>query len=118
MWDGNSHKDGLRFQMLHGVKLSSAFSQIKSEGFVFLYRGIFPPLAQKTISLSLMFGVYDGCRRPLVEVYHLNQYQAKVIAGLSAGSVEAILAPFERIQTLLADEKYHRSLKNTPHAMK
>jgi hypothetical protein len=65
-----------------------------------------------------MFGVYDGTRRPLVEVYHLNQYQAKVLAGLTAGSVEAVLAPFERIQTLLADANYHKTLKNTPHAIR
>lgn len=42
--------------MLHGVQASSAFHQLRSEGITFLYRGIFPPLAQKTVSLALMFG--------------------------------------------------------------
>lgn len=49
-------------QMLHGVKIETAFKQLRTEGITFLYRGMFPPLAQKTLSLSLMFGVYDGIK--------------------------------------------------------
>lgn len=49
-------------QMLHGVKIGTAFKQLRTEGISFLYRGMFPPLAQKTLSLSLMFGVYDGIK--------------------------------------------------------
>lgn len=48
--------------MLHGVQIGTAFNQLKSEGMLYLYRGMFPPLAQKTLSLSLMFGVYDGIK--------------------------------------------------------
>lgn len=102
-------------QMLHGVKASSAVHQLRSEGILFLYRGIFPPLAQKTVSLSLMFGVYDGTRRPLVDV-GVNSYMAKTIAGLTAGTFEAALMPFERIQTLLADSTYHSLFRNTAQA--
>ncbi|XP_053694866.1 mitochondrial nicotinamide adenine dinucleotide transporter SLC25A51 [Sabethes cyaneus] len=105
-------------QMLHGVQLNQAYGQLRSEGFIYLYRGIFPPLAQRTISLSLMFGVYDGTRRPLVEYWGMNQYSAKTIAGLMAGSVEAILMPFERVQNLLADANYHQKYKNTHHAFR
>ncbi|XP_055601793.1 mitochondrial nicotinamide adenine dinucleotide transporter SLC25A51-like [Uranotaenia lowii] len=105
-------------QMLHGVQLNQAFGQLRSEGITFLYRGIFPPLAQKTISLSLMFGVYDGTRRPLVETWGVNQYTAKIVAGMTAGTVEAVLMPFERIQTLLADATYHQKYRNTPHAFR
>ncbi|XP_058451623.1 mitochondrial nicotinamide adenine dinucleotide transporter SLC25A51 [Malaya genurostris] len=105
-------------QMLHGVQLRQAFGQLRSEGITYLYRGIFPPLAQRTISLSLMFGVYDGTRRPLVEYCGMGQYSAKTIAGCMAGSVEAILMPFERIQTLLADANYHQKYKNTHHAFR
>lgn len=49
-------------QMLHGVKIGTAFNQLRHEGLVYLYRGMFPPLAQKTLSLSLMFGIYDGIK--------------------------------------------------------
>ncbi|CAO1414431.1 unnamed protein product [Diamesa tonsa] len=105
-------------QMLHGVKISTAFGQLRQEGLTFLYRGIFPPLAQKTLSLSLMFGVYDGIKRPAIEYYDMNPYLAKCIAGMVAGTVEAILMPFERIQTILADATYHKNYKNTHHAFK
>ncbi|XP_037039384.1 solute carrier family 25 member 51 isoform X1 [Bradysia coprophila] len=104
-------------QMLHGVQASSAFHQLRREGITFLYRGIFPPLAQKTLSLALMFGVYDGTRRPLVEI-GFNPYVAKIIAGVAAGTVEAALMPFERVQTLLADSTYHSLFKNTAQSFR
>lgn len=105
-------------QMLHGVPIGSALSQLRHEGLGFLYRGMLPPLAQKTISLSIMFGVFDGSRRYLVEDYRLNDYGAKVIAGVVAGSVESILLPFERVQTLLADSKFHQYFSNTQNAFR
>ncbi|EDV44090.1 uncharacterized protein Dana_GF18818 [Drosophila ananassae] len=105
-------------QMLHGVPITSAFAQLRHEGLGFLYRGMLPPLAQKTISLSIMFGVFDGTRRYLVEDYGMNDYGAKVIAGVVAGSAESILLPFERVQTLLADSKFHKYFSNTPNAFR
>lgn len=70
--------------MLHGVEIKSAVQELRHEGFAFLYRGILPPLAQRTVSLSLMFGLYDGTKRPLVK-YGANEYLAKTIAGMAAG---------------------------------
>lgn len=70
--------------MLHGVEIKSAIQELRHEGFAFLYRGILPPLAQRTVSLSLMFGLYDGTRRPLVKL-GFNEYLAKIIAGMTAG---------------------------------
>lgn len=105
-------------QMLHGVRISSAFSQLRHEGLLYLYRGMFPPLAQKTISLSIMFGVFDGTRRYLVDDYHMNAYKAKLTAGIAAGTVETLLLPFERVQTLLADAKYHKYFANTQGAFR
>lgn len=104
--------------MLHGVKIGAAFEQLRSEGIIFLYRGMFPPLAQRTLSLSLMFGVYDGIKRPAIEYYHMNQYSAKCLAGIIAGTFEAVLMPFERVQTVLADAAYHGKYKNTHHAFR
>ncbi|XP_013107152.1 mitochondrial nicotinamide adenine dinucleotide transporter SLC25A51 [Stomoxys calcitrans] len=105
-------------QILHDVPITSAFSQLRHEGLMFLYRGMFPPLAQKTISLSIMFGVFDGTRRYLVDDYYMNPYKAKIIAGIAAGTVETVLLPFERVQTLLAHSKYHEHFANTQHAFK
>ncbi|XP_037952439.1 mitochondrial nicotinamide adenine dinucleotide transporter SLC25A51 [Teleopsis dalmanni] len=105
-------------QMLHGVHITSAFGQLRHEGIGYLYRGMFPPLAQKTISLSLMFGVFDGTRRYFVDKFNMNLYAAKVLAGIASGSVEAALMPFERVQTLLAHSKFHGAFANTPAAFR
>ncbi|KAJ8921052.1 hypothetical protein NQ315_015848 [Exocentrus adspersus] len=104
-------------QMLHGVKLHHAFHQLRGEGILFLYRGMLPPLCQKTFSLSIMFGVYEEVRSHLSE-RGFSTYTAKALGGLASGTTEAILMPFERIQTLLADGKYHDEYRNTLHAFK
>lgn len=103
--------------MLHGVGLKNASSQLVNEGFSTLYRGIGPPLFQKTISTSLMFGTYDAIQKPLLES-NLNSKLAKIIAALAAGTVEATLAPFERVQTLLQDNHYNKNFRNMRHAIK
>ncbi|KAJ8968562.1 hypothetical protein NQ314_002226 [Rhamnusium bicolor] len=104
-------------QMLHGVKAHHAFQQLKDEGLFYLYRGMLPPLCQKTLSLSIMFGVYEEVRRNLVE-YGINSYAAKAMGAMASGTTEAILMPFERVQTLLADARYHDEFRNTIHAFK
>lgn len=104
-------------QMLLGVPASSAYQQLRAEGMLFLYRGILPPLAQKTVSLSLMFGVYDGTRRPLRDA-GVAPVTASVLAGLMAGTCEAALMPFERVQTLLADSTHNHLFRNTAQAFR
>ncbi|KAK9694049.1 Mitochondrial carrier protein [Popillia japonica] len=104
-------------QMLHGVKVHSAFRELRNEGLRYLYRGILPPLLQKSVSLSIMFGVYEESRRVLVRT-HLNNHVVRALSGLIAGSVEAVFTPLERIQTLLQDSAYHQNFRNTFHAFK
>nr|CAD7457786.1 unnamed protein product [Timema tahoe] len=104
-------------QMIHNVGVSNAFGQLSNEGFYFLYRGILPPLCQKTITLSLMFGIYEECRRPLMAM-QVPPLLAKSSAAIIAGSVEVIIMPLERVQTLLQDQRYNRSFKNTHHAFR
>lgn len=103
--------------MLHGVGLKNATSQLVNEGFSTLYRGITPPLLQKTISTSLMFGTYDAIQKPLLES-NINSSLAKIIAALMAGTAEASLTPFERVQTLLQDKQYNKNFINMRHAIK
>ncbi|XP_056630695.1 mitochondrial nicotinamide adenine dinucleotide transporter SLC25A51 [Diorhabda carinulata] len=104
-------------QILHGTQIIPAFLQLKNEGFYYLYRGILPPMCQKTLSMSLMFGIYEEVRRPLVQL-GFNPYTAKTIGALTSGTTEAILMPFERVQTILADSKHHIEYKNTIHVFK
>ncbi|XP_068628334.1 mitochondrial nicotinamide adenine dinucleotide transporter SLC25A51 [Battus philenor] len=102
-------------QMMHGVEATLALNQLQKEGLAFLYRGMLPPLLQRSMSMSLMFGVYDECLQPLLH-HQINPYVAKSIAGIVAGCFEATLMPFERLQTLLIHPKYHKEFKNTAHA--
>ncbi|KAF9815017.1 hypothetical protein SFRURICE_010575 [Spodoptera frugiperda] len=102
-------------QMMHGVETHFAFHQLRREGLPFLYRGMLPPLMQRSLSMSLMFGVYDECLQPLLE-YKVNPYIAKTCAGFVAGCFEATLMPFERVQTLLIHPEYHKKFKNTADA--
>lgn len=103
--------------MLDGISAFKAIQQLHNEGIYYLYRGMLPPLAQKTVSLSIMFGVYEEVRRPLIS-NGVNPYLAKAAGGMIAGSMEAILMPFERIQTLLASSTYHKQFRNTYHAFR
>lgn len=105
----------LLLQMMHGVEATFALNQLQKEGLTYLYRGMLPPLLQRTMSMSLMFGVYDECLQPLLQ-YNVNTYTAKTVAGIVAGCCEATLMPFERLQTLLIHPKFHQQFKNTPHA--
>ncbi|XP_015594666.1 solute carrier family 25 member 51 [Cephus cinctus] len=104
-------------QMLEGIPSGTAVHQLSQEGIKLLYRGILPPLCQKTLSLSIMFSVYEGCRQRL---YLLTGKKglSKILAANIAGTSEAILMPLERIQTLLQDWRYHNKFRNTSHAFK
>ncbi|XP_053973960.1 mitochondrial nicotinamide adenine dinucleotide transporter SLC25A51 isoform X1 [Hylaeus anthracinus] len=104
-------------QILEGVPANTALQQISKEGVRLLYRGILPPLCQKTLSLSIMFSMYEGCKDRLYMLTN-NDILVRVLAAHFAGTAEAILTPLERVQTLLQDWRYHGKLKNTSHAFK
>lgn len=106
-------------QMLHGVKTTSAVKQLYTEGFSYLYRGILPPLCQKTVSVSIMFGCYEDYQKRFPpEFQEAWPKTTKAIAATLAGCTEAILSPFERIQTLMQDKSYHGRFVNTAHAFR
>jgi hypothetical protein len=103
--------------MLHGMHTRNAFIQLKAEGFQFLYRGILPPLCQKTVSVSIMFGMFNHYQMVLdARVPQWNAHVKKSTAAAAAGLTEAVLAPFERVQMLLQDSHYHQRFRNTAHA--
>ncbi|NWT88549.1 S2551 protein, partial [Lanius ludovicianus] len=83
-------------QQLYGLRTQDAVRQLRRDGLRTLYRGILPPLMQKTTTLALMFGLYAAL----------------------AGTTEAVLTPFERVQTLLQDYKHHDKFTNTYQAFK
>jgi len=103
-------------QQLHGISALEAVNQLKREGMFALYRGILPPLLQKSVSYSLMFGCYHEYRRTLQDGFGMDKNTSVFLSAMLAGCTEALLTPFERIQTLMLDAKYGKQFKNTPHA--
>lgn len=90
---------------------------------------------QKTICTSLMFGTYDFYRRLLllVKQHHSaclpesglrgsssteETVFIRLLASSCSGLTEALLTPFERVQTLMQIPKYNDSFKNFFEAFK
>ncbi|TTG17228.1 Solute carrier family 25 member 51 [Bagarius yarrelli] len=106
-------------QQLHGLRALEAVGQLQKEGLRTLYRGLLPPLLQKTVTVALMFGLYDDFSRLLL--HHGGSCGAPEIltrstAAFMAGTAEAVLTPFERVQTLLQDHRHAGRFRNTAHA--
>ncbi len=112
-------------QQLDGIGFKQAFVQLKSEGISHIYRGILPPLLQKSASYSIMFGTQHEYYLLLKKWSLKYTFQSKSIdhlltgiAGGLAGLTEATLTPFERVQAVLQVEKFHNSYTNTLHVFR
>ncbi|EDV20413.1 uncharacterized protein TRIADDRAFT_31936 [Trichoplax adhaerens] len=106
-------------QQIHGINLSSAVKQLQLEGVRNLYRGLGPPLLLKCTTLSLTFGLYDFYNKQIHRWNHgstLPALPVKLLAATLAGTTEAILTPFERVQVLLQDRHQQRKYTNTVQA--
>ena len=103
-------------QQIHGIRLHHAVHQMYKEGFLYLYRGLLPPLMQRTATVSLMFGTYAQYYGVLKD--RCPYLMAHTIAAISAGTTEAILVPLERVQAVMQSKTFHGELKNTGHAFR
>lgn len=115
-------------QILDGISFRQAIVQIKSDGLSNFYRGLLPPLLQKSASYSIMFGTQHEyyllfkkhCENSNSEfIKSMNSFRRDLlITGLSAcfaGLTEATLTPFERVQAVLQMQKFHDSYRHTWH---
>ncbi|XP_009954341.1 PREDICTED: solute carrier family 25 member 51 [Leptosomus discolor] len=105
-------------QQLYGLKTKDAVQQLQKDGIRNLYRGILPPLMQKTTTLALMFGLYEDFSSLLHSHTSAPELLTRSMAAVLAGTTEAVLTPFERVQTLLQDYKHHDKFTNTYQAFK
>ncbi|XP_003919934.1 mitochondrial nicotinamide adenine dinucleotide transporter SLC25A51-like [Saimiri boliviensis] len=105
-------------QQLHGIKIRNAILQLRKDGFRNLYRGMLPPLMQKTTSLTLMFGLYEDLSCLLRQHVSAPEFATRGMAAVLSGTTEAIFTPLERVQTLLQDHKHHDRFANTYQAFK
>ncbi|KAI6205275.1 hypothetical protein M3Y94_00773900 [Aphelenchoides besseyi] len=107
-------------QQLLGLMVKDAVAQLRSEGMHQLYRGLLPPLIQRTTTRSIMFGMYDTYKGFLGCVDQPGIWSAwtprHALAAFLAGATEASLCPLERIQVLLQTSTYHDKFRNTREA--
>ncbi|VDO92853.1 unnamed protein product [Soboliphyme baturini] len=100
-------------QQLQGIPFHVAVHQLYGEGLRNVYRGLLPPLVQRTSSRCLMFGMYDE----YCKLFHCHDGTWMPLpcsggAAFLAGTTEALLCPFERMQTLLQSPRYQSQFRN------
>lgn len=105
-------------QQLHGLRTGEAVRQLRRDGLRTLYRGILPPLMQKTATMALMFGLYEDFSALLLSHARAPELLTRSAAAALTGTTEAVLTPFERVQTLLQDHRHHDKFTNTYQAFK
>lgn len=108
-------------QQLHGVRATEAVRQLQRDGLRNLYRGLLPPLLQKTTTVAIMFGLYEDFSRLLLRLAAGSgtpEIVTRSISAALAGTAEAALTPFERVQTLLQDHRHHGRFNNTAHTFR
>lgn len=108
-------------QQLHGVRATEAVRQLQRDGLRNLYRGLLPPLLQKTTTVAIMFGLYEDFSRLLLRRVGNSgtpEIVTRSVSAALAGTAEAALTPFERVQTLLQDHRHHGRFHNTAHTFR
>ena len=104
-------------QQMEGLRLRRAVAQLYGEGMMNIFRGLLPPLIQRTMTVSIMFGTYSQYRVALHGMTPgLPRTVQHCIAAFGAGCTEALLTPLERIQVLLQVKE--SKLQNTYHAVR
>jgi hypothetical protein len=115
-------------QILEGISFKDAFKQIKTEGLANMYRGLLPPLLQKSVSYSIMFGTqneYYVWLKQFTDNSNLEIIKSKSplfrhlaitnISAALAGLTEATLTPLERVQAVLQMQQFTNTYRHTLH---
>ncbi len=105
-----AHKAMFR-QQLEDVSVRSAVRGMWSEGLGLLFRGVGPPLLQRSLSVSLTFGLYDWYWKRL-DVLADREWLRNACSAMLSGTTEALLAPFERVQSILQHRHYNEHFSN------
>eukprot|EP00033_Pygsuia_biforma_P004317 GCRY01004733.1.p1 GENE.GCRY01004733.1~~GCRY01004733.1.p1 ORF type:complete len:280 (-),score=45.07 GCRY01004733.1:500-1339(-) len=104
--------------MLSGHSSLYVARQLAKEGLTGLFRGVGPPLLQRSFQMAFMFGLYDKYTSVLKHHTDLSSRNVSVLAGVAAGVSEVSLMPFERIQTLLLAPEHNCRFINTFDAVR
>jgi len=98
-------------QATEDLTLLAAARSMRKEGLRHLYRGLAPPLTQKMLSMSMMFGLFDLFLKQMKSfaIAENSPTGQTFLAAILAGSTEALLTPLERVQTVLQHRHFtHR----------
>ena len=68
-------------QVVYGISTKDALRQLKTEGAIYIYRGILPPLLQKSACSSLMFGTYAHYSRIISDTIGSKNQVCKICTG-------------------------------------
>jgi hypothetical protein len=113
-------------QAYEGLSVFDAFATMRRERLWHLYRGLAPPLMQQSFKVGVMYSSYDYFSNKLYYAkngsYNLSgpsnlDWELRVAAGALSGSAEGLLAPFERVQTVLQHRHYNEMYKNSWEAV-
>ena len=102
------HKISFR-QQIFKTSIVDTIRILSQEGIKHLYRGIPSPLLERTISISLMFGLYD-------QFYKFTNDKLTASILMSTMLI-SIMMPFRRIQGILQSPKYQVQYQNTFSAL-
>ncbi|NWT32989.1 S2551 protein, partial [Cardinalis cardinalis] len=92
-------------QQLYGLRAREAVRQLRRDGLRTLYRGILPPLLQKTTTLALMFGLYEDFSALLLSHARAPELLTRSAAAALAGTTEAV-----RVLRAYGVREYYRGL--------
>jgi len=113
-------------QAYEGLSVLDAFATMRRERLWHLYRGLAPPLMQQSFKVGVMYSSYDYFSNQLYYAkngqYNFGgpsslDWELRVAAGALSGSAEGLLAPFERVQTVLQHRHYNEMFKNSWEAV-
>lgn len=101
-------------QQIHNVSTLFSLHQISKEGIRFLYRGLMFPIFQRSANMSVMFGTYHNLNRSFAAKWpNGNTFLILSTAAFISGGVEAILTPFERLQSLMQHSRFNNRVRNS-----
>ena len=106
-------------QQIYGLTTASAVDQVYSEGARRLYRGVMFPLMQRGATMSIMFGTYHSYSSWLSLRWPFERKTGmRSLAAFMAGASEAVLTPFERLQSLMQHKGFNNSVSNSVNGFK
>lgn len=103
-------------QIILDVNTTNATKKVLNESNRLMYRGVMPTMIHKSSNISIMYGIHSQVFG-LSTRHSMTPLQANIIGGLTTGTIHTFIMPFERLQTILVNEKFDKVYKNSFDAL-